>query len=81
MAAACLREDRWQVHDLGADLPTDELIGFAEEAGASLIVLSSATGDSVRTAARQVREIRERLPARRASWPAAPATPSPACAT
>ena len=23
MAAACLREDRWQVHDLGADLPTD----------------------------------------------------------
>ena len=62
MAAACLREDRWQVHDLGADLPTDELIGFTEEVGANLIVLSSANGDSVRTAARQVLEIRERLP-------------------
>ena len=62
MAAACLREDRWQVHDLGADLPTDDLIGFTEEVGATLIVLSSSTGDSVRMAGRQVREIRERLP-------------------
>ena len=62
MAAACLREDRWHVHDLGADLPTADLIDFAEETGATLIVLSSATADSVRTAGREVREIRERLP-------------------
>jgi MerR family transcriptional regulator, light-induced transcriptional regulator len=62
MAAACLREDRWQVHDLGADLPTDELINFAEETGATLVVLSSATPGAVRTAAREAREIRERLP-------------------
>jgi MerR family transcriptional regulator, light-induced transcriptional regulator len=62
MAAACLREDRWQVHDLGADLPTEELIGFTEEVGATLIVLSPSTGDSVRVADRQVRQIRERLP-------------------
>ena len=62
MAAACLREDRWQVHDLGPDLPTGELIGFAAEAAAGLVVLSSATADSVRTAGREVREIRERLP-------------------
>jgi MerR family transcriptional regulator, light-induced transcriptional regulator len=62
MAAACLREDRWRVHDLGADLPTDDLIGFADDVGASLIVLSSATADSVRAAGRQVRDIRERLP-------------------
>ena len=62
MAAACLREDRWQVHDLGADLPTDDLIGFAEEVGATLIVLSSATAAAVRTAAQEARVIRERLP-------------------
>jgi MerR family transcriptional regulator, light-induced transcriptional regulator len=62
MAAACLREDRWQVHDLGPDLPTTGLIGFAAETGATLIVLSSATLDAVRTAAQEAREIRERLP-------------------
>ena len=62
MAAACLREDRWHVHDLGADLPTDELIGFAADAGASLIVLSSATAGAVRAAGHQAREIRQRLP-------------------
>jgi excisionase family DNA binding protein len=62
MAAACLREDRWHVHDLGADLPTDDLIGFAAETGAGLIVLSSSTADSVRTAGRQLRDLRQRLP-------------------
>ena len=62
MAAACLREDRWHVHDLGADLPTGDLIGFAAETGAGLIVLSSSTADSVRTAARQLRDLRQRLP-------------------
>ena len=62
MAAACLREDRWHVHDLGPDLPTTELVGFAAETGATLIVLSSATPDAVRAAGREAREIRERLP-------------------
>ena len=62
MAAACLREDRWQVHDLGADLPADDLIGFAQEVGATLIVLSSATAAAARTAGQEAREIRERLP-------------------
>jgi excisionase family DNA binding protein len=62
MAAACLREDRWHVHDLGADLPTGDLIGFAAETGAGLIVLSSSTADSVRMAARQLRDLRQRLP-------------------
>ena len=62
MAAACLREDRWQVHDLGADLPTDELVTFAQETGADLVVLSSATPRAARTAAQEARELRERLP-------------------
>jgi len=63
MAAACLLEDHWQVHDLAADLPTAELISLAAETGASLIVLSSATADAVRLAGRNAREIRQRLPA------------------
>jgi MerR family transcriptional regulator, light-induced transcriptional regulator len=65
MAAACLREDRWQVHHLAADLPADEVISLAADTGAGLIVLSSATPGAVRTAGRQAREIRERLPATR----------------
>jgi methanogenic corrinoid protein MtbC1 len=62
MAAACLREDHWQVHHLAADLPTDEVISLAAETGASLIVLSSATADGARTARREAREISQRLP-------------------
>jgi methanogenic corrinoid protein MtbC1 len=62
MAAACLREDRWQVHDLAADLPVAEVIGFAAEAGAGLVVLSSATTGAVRLAGREAREIRDLLP-------------------
>ena len=62
MAAASLREDRWHVHDLAADLPTDELVRLVDETGASLVVLSSATPTAVRTAVREARELRDRLP-------------------
>ena len=62
MAAACLREDHWHVHHLAADLPTAEVISLAADAGASLIVLSSATRSAARHATREAREIRERLP-------------------
>jgi excisionase family DNA binding protein len=62
MAAVCLREDHWQVHHLAADLPTDEVIGFAADNGASLIVLSSATSDAARTAGREARQIGAALP-------------------
>ncbi len=65
MAAACLREDHWQVHHLAADLPADEVIGLAGDTGASLVVLSSATPGAARLAAREAREIRERLPGAR----------------
>jgi MerR family transcriptional regulator, light-induced transcriptional regulator len=62
MAAACLREDHWQVQDLAADLPVAELIGLAADTGAGLIVLSSATASAARLASREVREIRKALP-------------------
>jgi MerR family transcriptional regulator, light-induced transcriptional regulator len=57
MAAACLREDRWLVHHLAADLPVTEVIGLALEVGADLVVLSSATAQTARTARRAAREI------------------------
>jgi MerR family transcriptional regulator, light-induced transcriptional regulator len=62
MATACLREDHWQVHHLAADLPVADLISLAGDTGASLIVLSSATRDAARSAVREARQIRERLP-------------------
>ncbi|HEX5190816.1 MAG TPA: B12-binding domain-containing protein [Streptosporangiaceae bacterium] len=43
MAAACLREARWHVHHLSADLPAAEIGRLAAEVGASLVVLSTAT--------------------------------------
>jgi methanogenic corrinoid protein MtbC1 len=62
MAAACLREDHWHVQDLAADVPAAEVISLAADTGASLIVLSSATSGAARLAAKETREIRERLP-------------------
>ena len=50
MAAACLREDRWLVHHLASDLPVDEVIRLAGEAGAELVVLSSAMTRTARRA-------------------------------
>src|SRR5215472_16368483 len=43
MAAACLREDRWLVQHLAADLPVAEVARFALGVDAALIVLSAAT--------------------------------------
>jgi hypothetical protein len=50
MATTCLREDRWLVHHLAADLPVDEVTGLARQAGASLVVLSSSTTAAVEVA-------------------------------
>ena len=57
MAAACLREDRWLVHHLAADLPVADVIGLALDVGADLVVLSSATAQTARAARRAAREI------------------------
>ncbi len=62
MAAACLREDGWHVHHLAADLPVSEVVGLAADSGAELVVLSSATTQSVQLAEQAVQEIRHRLP-------------------
>jgi excisionase family DNA binding protein len=65
MAAACLREDHWQVHHLAADLPVSDLVGLAGDTRATLVVLSAATTSAARLAAREAREIRDRLPGAR----------------
>jgi excisionase family DNA binding protein len=57
MATACLREDRWLVHHLAADLPVAEVTGLARQAGAGLVVLSSATAESARRADEAAEEI------------------------
>lgn len=43
MAAAGLREDRWIVHHLGADLPLAETLDLARQADADLVVFSCTT--------------------------------------
>src|ERR1022692_1672878 len=43
MAATCLRENRWLVHHLAADLPVTEISLLARQVDASLVVLSTAT--------------------------------------
>jgi MerR family transcriptional regulator, light-induced transcriptional regulator len=53
MAAACLREHRWQVHHLASDLPAAEISALAAHVGARLVVLSTACEGSAE-AARQV---------------------------
>jgi methanogenic corrinoid protein MtbC1 len=62
MGAACLREDRWHVHHLAADLPVSEVADLAADTGADLVVLSSATTQSAQFAEQAVREIGRRLP-------------------
>ena len=62
MATACLREDRWLVHHLAADLPGAEATGLARETGARLMVLSSATTESARLARATADDIRRSAP-------------------
>jgi len=50
MAAACLREDRWLVHHLAADLPIEEVTRLADQVGADLVVLSAAMSQTARQA-------------------------------
>jgi MerR family transcriptional regulator, light-induced transcriptional regulator len=57
MAAACLREDRWIVHHLAADLPTGEVIRLADQVGADLVVLSSAMNETAERAQQAAQEI------------------------
>lgn len=62
MAAATLREDRWRVHHLGADLPVTDITGLARATAADLIVLSPATDDATSRAEQASAEILASMP-------------------
>ncbi len=64
MATACLREDRWLVHHLAYDLPVAEVTRVALDTGASLVVLSATTAESVRLAGQAAAQIRLAAPGR-----------------
>jgi excisionase family DNA binding protein len=62
MAAVSLREERWLVHHLAADLPVDEVTRLAGEASAGLVVLSAAMSETARRAHDEARTIAARRP-------------------
>jgi excisionase family DNA binding protein len=62
MAAACLREDHWQVQHLSADLPAAEIGTMARQVGAALVVLSTASTGGALRADRAARVIRRLAP-------------------
>jgi methylmalonyl-CoA mutase cobalamin-binding subunit len=45
MAAVALRDDHWNVHHLGADMPADELLRFCATHEVSLAVLTVTNPD------------------------------------
>ena len=58
MAAVVLRADRWQVHHLGTQVPTPDLIDLTATLQASLVVLSLTNHDVLVPARRIAEEIR-----------------------
>lgn len=50
MASLVLREDHWQTHHLGADLPIADVLSFVEEVDADLVVISLTNRDNTATA-------------------------------
>jgi excisionase family DNA binding protein len=62
MAAACLRENHWQVHHLACDLPSAEIATLAREVAADLVVLSTAAESSAAEAGTAATLVRATVP-------------------
>jgi MerR family transcriptional regulator, light-induced transcriptional regulator len=58
MAAVVLRADRWQVHHLGTQVPTPDLVDLVRTIGADLVVLSVVNSDAVDDGERTGEEVR-----------------------
>jgi excisionase family DNA binding protein len=58
MAAVALRADRWQVHHLGTQVPTDDLVGLVRRVDADLVVLTVVTSAALVGAHRVANEVR-----------------------
>ena len=60
MAALVLRADRWQVHHLGTQVPTPDLLDLVRVVRADLVVLSTVNPLAAAEAARVAEQVRER---------------------
>jgi methanogenic corrinoid protein MtbC1 len=58
MAAVALRDDNWNVHHLGANMPPEELHRFCRDHGVDVVVLSSTNPDVVEATHRVADELR-----------------------
>jgi len=58
MAAVVLRDDNWNVHHLGANMPPDELHRFCRDHGVDVVVLSSTNPDVAEATHRLADELR-----------------------
>ena len=63
MAALVLRADRWQVHHLGTQVPTSDLVDLTRAVAADLVVLSPANSGAVDDAQLVAAEVRARTSA------------------
>ena len=59
MAALALRSDRWQVHHLGTQVPTDDLVDLVRALAADLVVLSTTNLAAAANSAAVARKLRE----------------------
>lgn len=59
MAAVALRDDNWQVHHLGADMPPDELVGFCDEHDVDVAVLTLVNSECADVAIATAARLRE----------------------
>jgi MerR family transcriptional regulator, light-induced transcriptional regulator len=59
MAAIALRADRWQVHHLGTQVPTADLVDLVRVVEAHLVVLSVVTSAAVDVVQRVADEVRD----------------------
>ncbi len=57
MAALVLREDRWKVHHLGANVPHDDVVSLVEEVDADLVVISLTNVESAADAEELARQL------------------------
>lgn len=58
MAAVALRDDNWNVHHLGANMPPEELHRFCRDHGVDVVVLSSTNPDVAEATHRVADELR-----------------------
>lgn len=57
MAALVLREDRWRIHHLGANVPHVDVVELVEDVDADLVVISMTNSDSEANAEQLLRQL------------------------